>query len=431
VAQLGLIPADTPAIGVGAAAGSLIRTLLLAAVLLLLWISFRPFADLTLPPEVTEAGDVVNQIGYSLEFVVLAGWCLVHEPGRLLPLVRPAFVVMLIWLILSVITSWDPSLSARRLIFTLLIMSVGGMILLLPKNVRHFGDVTAAVVLVVLAVCYLGVFLVPSLAIHQPADFGEPELSGDWRGVFGHKNEASAAMVLFIFIGLFVARMRRVALGLLIVALALTFLVFTHSKTSMVMLPLTLVVSILLARIRRPAVGIALTLAVAVVLNLFSVGSIYVEPIRNLVSSILADPSFTGRTDIWQFAIERLVQHPITGYGFSAFWSTPEVFYGMKEGWANTVSHAHNGYLDLALTIGFPGVALAVLWLVILPLVDFYRSPHDPSSAPLEMLFLRVCLFAALGSCFESRLLQEGAAGLFLFTAVFGLRLLSVSRATA
>jgi hypothetical protein len=65
----------------------------------------------------------------------------------------------------------------------------------------------------------------------------------------------------------------------------------------------------------------------------------------------------------------------------------------------------------------------------VLPILDFYRSPHDAGVAPLETLFLRVCLFAAYASCFESRLLQEGTGGFFLFIAAFGLRLLSVSRA--
>jgi hypothetical protein len=64
----------------------------------------------------------------------------------------------------------------------------------------------------------------------------------------------------------------------------------------------------------------------------------------------------------------------------------------------------------------------------VLPLIDFYRSPHEPSVAPLKMLFLRVCLFAAYESCFESMLIQEGALGLFLFMSAFGLRFLSLSR---
>ena len=148
---------------------------------------------------------------------------------------------------------------------------------------------------------------------------------------------------------------------------------------------------------------------------------------------VLTDLTFTGRTDVWQFVSERLTQRPLTGFGFAAFWGTPEVVYGMgqNEVWANTAGHAHNGYLDLALTVGIPGAVLGFLWLVVLPLMDFYRSPRGRSAAPLEMLFLRVCLFAAYASCFENQLLREGMAALFLFMATFGLRLLSVTRVRA
>jgi O-antigen ligase len=96
--------------------------------------------------------------------------------------------------------------------------------------------------------------------------------------------------------------------------------------------------------------------------------------------------------------------------------------------WANMAAHAHNAYLNLALTVGIPGSVLATLWLVVLPLADFYRSADAPGAAPLRMLFLRVCLFAAFGSCFESLLIEANTLGLFLFMAAFGLRLISVTR---
>jgi hypothetical protein len=41
---------------------------------------------------------------------------------------------------------------------------------------------------------------------------------------------------------------------------------------------------------------------------------------------------------------------------------------------------------------------------------------------------LRVVLFIAYGSCFESMLLETSALGLWMFMATFALRLLSVSR---
>ena len=135
---------------------------------------------------------------------------------------------------------------------------------------------------------------------------------------------------------------------------------------------------------------------------------------------VLSDSSFTGRTDIWQFALDRMSQRPITGYGFAAFWGTQQVVYGMSGTsiWANTAAHAHNAYLDLALTVGIPGSILVTLWLVVFPMIDFYRSPHEPSAAPLRMLFLRVCLFAAFGSCFESMLIEESTLALPLYRSV-------------
>jgi O-antigen ligase len=287
----------------------------------------------------------------------------------------------------------------------------------------------AGVALIVLAACYLGVFLAPSVAIHQATDFLEPEHAGSWRGVFAHKNEAGATMVLFIFVGMFVARMRSLALGGLIVALALTFLVFSHSKTATGMLPLVLIVSAIVARMRSPAGGVALAVGILVLFNLFSVGSIYFEPVHNILEQLMPDPSFTGRTDIWQFALEHVAQRPLTGYGFSAFWGTEQVVYGLSSTWATAAADAHNAYLNLAVTIGVPGLALVILWTVILPLLDCYRQEPEPHTAPLQTFFLRVCLFGAYTSCFESAIFQQTSAVWFLYmTAAFGLRYLSVSR---
>ena len=409
-------------------ASTSLRSILLAAVFLLLWISLHPFASLGDPDELTETGSIANQIGYSLLLILLAAWCFAHDPGRLLVLLRPVFLAMLLWFIVSVVTSWEPALSARRLVFTLVSMSIAAMVLLLPTNQRHFAGVIAVVALIVLTACYLGVLLVPALSVHQASDLAEPELAGDWRGVFSHKNEASVAMVLFIFIGMFVARVRSLAIGSLIVVSALVFLLFTQSKTAIAMLPITLILTDSINRIRKPAIGIGFGLSVIGAFIILSIGSLYWEQVRDLLDMVLPDASFTGRTDIWQFALDHIAQRPITGYGFAAFWGTHEVVYGMSGNsvWANAVAHAHNAYLNLALTIGIPGSLLVSAWLVVLPLIDFYRASPDPAASPLKLLFLRTCLYAACASCFESLLLQE--SGLFLYTAAFGLRFLSLSR---
>ena len=429
MAHIGYLPRQDFAVQRTSPADILIRSVLIAVVFLALWFSFHPFPALDEPIEVTEAGNLANQLGYSTLFVLLLAWNLFHQPQRLLLLVRPILIVTLLWFALTVVTSWDPAQSARRLAFALVTICIAGMVLLVPKTPRHFADVMAVVVLIVLVACYLGVALAPQLTIHQASDVIEPELAGDWRGIFGHKNEASAVMVLFVFIGIFVARVRSLGLGAVIVMLALPFLYFTHSKTAMAALPLTLIVSVVMARAAKPANGIAVALSLLVALNVLSIGSIYFAPIHAVVDAIMPDATFTGRTDIWKFAIDHVAQRPITGYGFATFWGTEQVVYGMTGAtWANTASHAHNGFVDLALTIGIPGSALVTLWLIVLPLVDYYRAPDESESAALKMLFLRICLFAAYESCFDTAFTQLGALWLILIAAAFGLRLLVVSR---
>ncbi len=432
MARLDLTDYRNTTTGEGVDLDTLIRTVLLAAVFLVLWISFRPFVNLGEPPDLAEAGqgNLVNQVGYLVLFLTLACWSLAHQPARLLELVRPILVASLFWILMSVLHSWEPALAGRRFILTLIAIAIAGMAMLLPKNVRHFADVMAAVVLVVLVLCYLGVLLAPSLSIHQSTDVVEPELAGDWRGLFAHKNDASAVMALFVFMGLFVGRVRSATLGGAIAVLALVFLIFTHSKTSIAMLPVVMIVSAIMTRVRSRVFGIAVALSGIVLFNLISLGSLYFEPLRNFLDLVLADATFTGRTDVWQFVLDHIKERPILGYGFWTFWGSPEVVYGMGgyAVWANTAGHAHNGFLDIALTIGIPGAILVVLWLVVYPLADFYKAPRDPYAGPLAMLFLRVCLFMAYESCFEAMLLKEGGASLFLFAATFGLRFLSVSR---
>ncbi len=414
---------------------TLVRSVLFLSAFLAAWISFHPYPDLSLPPQaVVEGGDPANQIGFSAMFLAFAAWIYCHEPRRLLLVLRPVLMAAVAWCVLSVVASWEPSLAARRLTFELVVMSISAMILLVPKNLRHFSDLIAAAALIVLAACYLGVFLLPQYSIHHATDFLEPEHAGDWRGVFPHKNNAGAAMVLFIFIGFYVARMRSLALGVVIVAAAAVFLAFTESKTAIGVLPIALILSSIIGRSRRPGLGVTLVVTTLLIFELCSVGTVIFEPVQRLMQAIMPDATFTGRTEIWQIAVRAVAQRPFTGYGYSTFWGTPEVVYGFGDTptWANAATDAHNAYLNLAVTICIPGMLLVVFWVVLLPIVDFCRRSPDPETAALQTLFLRVCLYGVFASCFETSILQQaGEVWFFYMTSAFGLRYLSVTRATA
>ena len=415
-------------------ADTFVRSVLFVAAFLAAWISFHPFQSLAEPPPaVVEGGDLVNQIAFSGLFLALALWTWFHRPERLMLALRPVFVVLLLWCAFTCLTSWEPSLAARRFAFALILIGITMMLMLLPKNMRHFSDLMAAVTLIVLIACYLGVLLVPQLAVHQATDFLEPEHAGEWRGVFAHKNQAGAVMVMFIFIGLFVMRMRSLALGGLIVALSAIFLGFSGSKTAIGVMPLVFLLSGFISRSRHPAVGIGLVVVILAAFNLFSVGTVIFEPVQRLVAMVMPDATFTGRTEIWQIGVDAVARRPITGYGFSTFFGTDEVVYGLGENttWANAATDAHNAYLNLALTIGLPGLFLAILWVVVLPVLDFYRRTPDPEAAPLQLLFLRICLYGIYSSCFESSIFQQvGEVWFFFMACIFGLRYAAVTRAT-
>jgi O-antigen ligase len=311
-------------------------------------------------------------------------------------------------------------------------MAIAASTLLLPKNLRQFSGWLAVTTLVALALCYAGVLLAPQLSIHQVSDVLEPEHVGSWRGAFSHKNEAGAALVGMIFIGMFVGRVQSRALGWSIVVLASIFLIFSHAKSSIGLLPFVLAMAALIVRIPSRTARIAIVVGTVAVLNIIPIASAYSATVREALESVIGDATFTGRTDIWQFGLESLAKRPITGYGYSAFWGTEQVVYGFNEDstWATDAADAHNAYLNVATGTGVPGLALVLFLIVVLPMVDFQKRAQDADSHALTLLFLRVWLFGIYVSSFESVIFPEVSRSelwFMILLAVFGMRFLTLS----
>jgi O-antigen ligase len=410
-----------------------VRSILFVAILLLALVTVNPFQNLANPSlaEIGDTSDLINQAAYILLAAAVGTYFLIHEPWRLRPLVRPVYLLMFGWLVLSVVSSIDPALSARRLVFSVLVILLAAALPLLPVNLKRFSELAAVAVIGVLALCYAGVVLAPHRAIHQSYDMVEPLLAGNWRGTFSHKNIASAIMANFIFIGLFVAKTRNAYLGWAIVAASAVFLAMSEGKASAALLPFVLLLGWAVQRTRSPVLAAILIFAPVIALNVFTVGSLYLDSIREIDKIILKDPTFTGRNDIWQFALDNISERPWLGHGFGAFWETPyTVFQPHADGSvATTASHAHNAFLDLILTVGIIGAAIATVWTLVLPFVDLQRCRRIGAEPELMRLFMRMWLFAIYTCSFESVLFDRGDPHWFLMlVAMFGLRYLSVAR---
>ena len=122
-----------------------------------------------------------------------------------------------------------------------------------------------------------------------------------------------------------------------------------------------------------------------------------------------------------------------TGYGFASFWGSSAI-QNLPEGkeWAGFASHSHNGYLDTALGMGLPGLALADRRAGDQAVARIFSSADEGgNNGPLAMAFLRIWLFGLYLSSMESFFLDRADPLWFTFLmAVFGLHYLARFRAT-
>jgi O-antigen ligase len=417
-------------------ADRLVRDVLFLATLLLSWFTTSPFPDLSNPQllEPTVNGNLLNQAATILLTGGLATYVLIKRRWLVQRVVTLPLVLTFVAFAASAILSAYPDVALRRVVLAGFTIFQATVFLLLPDGRTHFARLLAAAAFIVLAACYFGVAFIPQLSIHQITDISEPKLAGDWRGFFMHKNGAGASMAILIFMGIFVARVWNRLAGILIVVLAGVFLYFSHAKSPLILLPLVLVLSYFIPRLRRPLVALALVLGTPMLINLLTLGSVMFQPIHDLVHRFLADPSFTGRDEIWRFALDNLARRPVFGYGYEAFWGMPNLVdaWNYQISWGYRASDAHNGYLNLAVTTGLVGLALALWWIIAQPFVNHRRARALGADHALATLFLQIWLFGLCLSGFESELFRGGSETWFLVAvSIIGTRFLTIAKNTA
>ncbi|WP_166986770.1 O-antigen ligase family protein [Canibacter zhoujuaniae] len=138
-------------------------------------------------------------------------------------------------------------------------------------------------------------------------------------------------------------------------------------------------------------------------------------------------PDLTGRLEIWSKVTALAAEHPWFGWGWVSYW-TPwvEPFKSLDQKAGLPVMHAHNAWLDVWLQLGYVGLAVfTVLVLITLQRVwcRAIDQPRRGVGAPLpyatSALFPLLVFVALLTqSLAESRLLVEGGWVLLVLLAV-------------
>lgn len=377
----------------------------LVALLLLVLLGFTSLHVDSLAVQQPVGGDGVIQALFVAIFLgVLLGSGALLTRNQLFPL--PLSLALLIGYCL-VTLSWaiDPLTGLRRLVQTSIVIWV------IFRCVRDLGyartlTILRYVLIALLVVNYLFVFLVSS-GVHNDVSEDGTTLVGNWRGILPHKNVAGVTSAFTILLMLFNVRgaLRYVAPPVIVAAAV--FLYFSESKTS----EAVLVISILCGVLVRPystnyrtIAGVALLVCAGGALLFFSA---YSEAAKD----VLNDPqSLTGRGSIWPLLIEYIGQHPWTGAGFGSFWLIGDAspIWSLTDGWvAHYASHGHNGYLDLAVTIGLPGLAIAMVALVVWPLSRLTLS--QSITKPQRSLLLALFVFCVCHNLTESSFMSGGS----------------------
>lgn len=126
------------------------------------------------------------------------------------------------------------------------------------------------------------------------------------------------------------------------------------------------------------------------VVVLLSVSVLFLDVGTGLIGAMGRDTTLTGRTGLWADLLDTRTNHWL-GTGFESFWLGARAEYFWEHYWWHP-NQAHNGYLELFLTVGWIGVALHGLVMTW-----GYRNivgslQHDPALGRLRLAFFMVAI---------------------------------------
>ena len=203
--------------------------------------------------------------------------------------------------------------------------------------------------------------------------------------------------------------------------IATVFVIMSVSSTSIISLLIIFffTITFLLDRVFRPLkVKYIYTSIILPFLILIFVSSMvfYPELFDTLTTLVGKDPTFTGRTALWNDILNYAQKHLIWGCGYGGFWvidsENIKLLYQVYNWLPN---EAHNGYIDLTNELGLIGITL----FLILTIVNLFRAIKIE-----DRLALLVVITVLITNYTESSLFKVGWPLNFMFILYY----LDVSR---
>lgn len=195
------------------------------------------------------------------------------------------------------------------------------------------------------------------------------------RGLFEHKNIFGQVSAIAAVLGFVTWRSHQVRGGGIrrcLTAASVVAVLLSDSKAALVMMVLGGLVVV------ATAVADALPRLVALGGALVFAGGViaihrYLPSASDIMAGLDRSEDLTGRSEVWDHALTRAQLRPLSGWGYLSYWVEQPVGSAPNGRDILGASQAHNGYLEMALGVGFPAAALLVATMVNLIVKSFRR----------------------------------------------------------
>lgn len=183
---------------------------------------------------------------------------------------------------------------------------------------------------------------------------------------------------------------RIIYVNLLLLGMTVWLLILSDSATSRVCLVLGCLVMVAcrMRLIKRnPAI---LKTLIPVVLSAYLILQFGFGINGEMAGMVGRNANLTGRTDLWKVLLG-MHTNPLLGTGYESFWLGPRLAYVWQSYGSWGINEAHNGYLEVYISLGLVG-----LGLIAMILIASYRSIGKALTSGLSLAPLGLGLFTVL-----------------------------------
>lgn len=299
-------------------------------------------------------------------------------------------ILLIILCFISSIYSIDRGLTIKQS-FCMLLLTYMAISLSILYDSKNFLELYSEYIIITI-ICSLMILV---LNFNMANTYANGEWLG-FRGIYGFKNILARNMLLGIIVFDFCIKEYKKKNYKKYKYICYIFIFFSQSKTIWVLAVFYIMYKyyIIKGKYKVPILITTIYTISFFILTCFNeyiINTKFADMFYEFTGKTLA---FTGRIDIWQFAISAWKTKPIIGYGYGAFWDNENFIYQMTlnlNKWI-PVRGSHNGYIDILLNIGILGLILIMIILIKL-LLNGVKSENSKIIIPIFLYIIMVNFF--------------------------------------